>query len=243
MDERLAKHYGIPNVLGSRFRRVPVTDPNRFGLLGQGSILTLTSTAIRTSPVQRGKYVMEVLLGTPPPPPPPNVPALPENAELRTGHVAKPLSVRERMEAASREPGVRRLPQDDGPDRLRAGEFRRGGSVAHQRQRLRASIPRARCSTAPKLDGPVSLRQAMLNHSDAFLGTFTENLLAYGLGRVLEYQRHADGARHRARGGRERQPFFVVRSGDREERAVPDAEGGRSRARGRYATRWRRIGQ
>src|SRR5580693_4939832 len=84
VDERLAKHYGIPNILGSRFRKVALTDPNRFGLLGHGSVLTLTSTAIRTSPVQRGKYVMEVLLGTPPPPPPPNVPALPENAELRT---------------------------------------------------------------------------------------------------------------------------------------------------------------
>src|SRR6185369_5211518 len=98
VDEVLAKHYGIPNVLGSRFRRVPLTDPNRFGLLGHGGILTLTSTALRTSPVQRGKYVMEVLLGTPPPPPLPNVPALPENADLRTAHVAKPLSVRERLE-------------------------------------------------------------------------------------------------------------------------------------------------
>ena len=78
-----------------------------------------------------------------------------------------------------------------------------------------------------KLDGPVSLRQAILSHSDAFIGTFTENLLAYGLGRVLDYRRHAGGARDRARGGAERQPVFVVRSGHREEHAVPDETGGR----------------
>jgi hypothetical protein len=136
VDERLAKHYGIPNVLGNRFRRVPITDPNRRGLLGDASILTLTSTAIRTSPVQRGKYVMEVLLGTPPPPPPPNVPALPENSDLRTGHVAKALSVRERMEEHRENPHVRRVPSVNGPYRLRAREFRRCRRVAHLRQRL-----------------------------------------------------------------------------------------------------------
>src|SRR5262249_26702766 len=76
VDDVLAKHYGIPNVYGSQFRRVSLTDPNRFGLLGQASILTLTSLANRTSPVQRGKYVMEVLLGVSPPAPPPNVPPL-----------------------------------------------------------------------------------------------------------------------------------------------------------------------
>jgi hypothetical protein len=93
VDELLAKHYGIPNVLGPRFRRVTVTDENRLGILGHASILTLTSVSNRTSPVQRGKWVMIALLGTPPPPPPPGVPPLKE-----TGENEKVQSVREKME-------------------------------------------------------------------------------------------------------------------------------------------------
>ena len=93
VDELLAKHYGIPNVLGPRFRRVTVTDENRFGVLGHASILTLTSVSNRTSPVQRGKWVMIALLGTPPPPPPATVPPLKE-----TGENEKIQSVREKME-------------------------------------------------------------------------------------------------------------------------------------------------
>ncbi len=81
VDERLAKHYGIQGIYGSRFRRVPVTDKARLGILGHGSILTVTSHADRTSPVVRGKWVLENLLGAPPPPPPPDVPALPDNGE------------------------------------------------------------------------------------------------------------------------------------------------------------------
>jgi hypothetical protein len=94
VNERLARHYGIPNVYGSQFRRVPVTDPARRGLLGQASILTVTSYPNRTSPVQRGKWILTNILGTPPTPPPPNVPELKENAEG-----SQPKSVRERMEA------------------------------------------------------------------------------------------------------------------------------------------------
>src|ERR1700692_442002 len=93
VDERLAKHYGIPNVLGNEFQRVTLTDENRFGLLGQGSILSVTSYANRTSPVVRGKWVMEQILGVTAPPPPPDVPPLTENKEN-----AKPKSVRERLE-------------------------------------------------------------------------------------------------------------------------------------------------
>ena len=80
VNERLARHYGMPNVYGSDFRRVTVTDPNRGGLLGQASILAATSEPTRTSPVRRGKWVLENLLGAPPPPPPPDVPSLKENA-------------------------------------------------------------------------------------------------------------------------------------------------------------------
>jgi hypothetical protein len=95
VDERLAKHYGIPNVSGNRFRRVTIDNDNRRGLLGEAAILTLTSIADRTSPVSRGKFVMEVLLGTPPPPPPPSVPAL-EETKATKGE--KLLTLRERME-------------------------------------------------------------------------------------------------------------------------------------------------
>src|SRR5208282_4205970 len=93
VNERLAKHYGIPNVYGNQFRRVTLTDPARRGLLGQGSVLTVSSYANRTSPVLRGKWIMTNILGTPPPAPPPNVPALKENNEG-----GKVLSVRERLE-------------------------------------------------------------------------------------------------------------------------------------------------
>ena len=186
VDERLAKHYGIPNVLGNRFRRVPLTDPNRFGLLGQGSVLTLTSTAIRTSPVQRGKYVMEVLLGTPPPPPPPNVPALPENAELRTGHVAKPLSVRERMEEHRTNPTCASCHKLMDPIGFALENFDAVG-VWRTNDSGFTIDPTGQMFDGAKLDGPASLRQALLNHSESYIGTFTENLLAYGVGRVLEY--------------------------------------------------------
>jgi len=186
VDERLAKHYGIPNVLGSRFRRVPLTDPNRFGILGHGSILTLTSTAIRTSPVQRGKYVMEVLLGTPPPPPPKDVPALPENAESRTGHVAKPLSVRERMEqhrANATCAGCHKLMDPIG---FALENFDAVGVWRTNDSGFRIDSS-GQMFDGAKLNGPASLREALVNRSDAYISTFTENLLAYGLGRVLEY--------------------------------------------------------
>ena len=95
VNERLARHYGIPGVSGRAFRRIELEDENRRGLLGHGSILTLTSHANRTSPVLRGKWVMEVLLGSPPPPPPPNVPEFEETAAAENGRM---LSVRERLE-------------------------------------------------------------------------------------------------------------------------------------------------
>ena len=93
VNERLAKHYGIPHIYGNHFRRVPVTVDARRGVLGHGSILTVTSHADRTSPVVRGKWILDNLLGTPPPPPPPVVPALPERSAL-----ARPMTMRERME-------------------------------------------------------------------------------------------------------------------------------------------------
>ena len=99
VNERLAKHYGIPNIYGSQFRRVTLTDEARRGLLGQGSILTVTSYPTRTSPVLRGKWILENIMGTPPPAPPPNVPALKENDEG-----GKVTTVRERLEEHRKNP-------------------------------------------------------------------------------------------------------------------------------------------
>jgi len=211
VDERLAKHYGIPDVMGNRFRRVPLTDPNRYGLLGQASILTLTSTAIRTSPVQRGKYVMEVLLGTPPPPPPPNVPALPENAELRTAHVAKPLSVRERMEEHRANPTCAACHKLMDPIGFALENFDAVG-VWRTKDSGFPIDPKGQMFDGSKLDGPIGLREALLRHVDAFIGTFTENLLAYGVGRVPDY-RDMPGVRaieHEAARNNERFSSFVL---------------------------------
>jgi hypothetical protein len=187
VDERLAKHYNIPNVMGGRFRRVPVADENRRGVLGHAGILMLTSTAIRTSPVQRGKWVMEVLLGTPPPPAPPNVPALPENSEGRTGHVAKPLSVRERMEQHRRDPSCAGCHKLMDPIGFALENYDVMGVWRTNDSGFRID-PSGQMFDGTKLNGPASLRQAVLSHSDAFIGTFTENLLAYGLGRVIDHR-------------------------------------------------------
>jgi len=186
VDERLAKHYGIPNVMGNRFRKVQLTDPNRFGLLGQGSILTLTSTAIRTSPVQRGKYVMEVLLGTPPPPPLPNVPALPENSELRTAHSAKQLSVRERLEEHRKNEPCASCHKMMDPIGFALENFDAVGVWRTNDSGVKID-PTGQMFDGQKLSGPASLREAVVHHSASFLGTFTENLLAYAVGRVPEY--------------------------------------------------------
>ena len=148
VNERLARHYGIPNMYGSQFRRVTVTDEARRGLLGQASILTVTSYPNRTSPVERGKWILTNLLGVPPQPPPPNVPPLQE-----TSADGKVLSLRERMEQHRAESGLRGLPQGDGPDRLRARELRRRRTVAEHGGRrrdrhVRHALQRRRAWTA-----------------------------------------------------------------------------------------------
>jgi hypothetical protein len=180
VDELLARHYGIPNVLGSRFRRVELADENRRGLLGQASILTLTSISNRTSPVGRGKYVMEVLLGTPPPAPPPNVPALKDTAESNTVQ-----TVRQRTEEhRSQEPCASCHKMMD-PIGFSLENFDAMGAWRTKDSGMPIDAA-GQLFDGTRLNGPVSLRQAILNHSDAFTGAFTESLLAYGLGRVLE---------------------------------------------------------
>ena len=147
VNERLAQHYGIPNVYGSQFRRVPVTDEARRGLLGQGSILMVTSHADRTSPVLRGKWILDNILGTPPPPPPPNVPALEERRARTAAHAARADG------GAPRQPRVRVVPQADGSAGLRARELRRRRRLADNDEgaadrRRRASSRTGRRSTA-----------------------------------------------------------------------------------------------
>jgi hypothetical protein len=183
VNERLAKHYGIPNITGSAFRRVPLPEHRR-GILGQGSILTLTSVADRTSPVLRGKWVMEVLLGTPPPPPPPNVPALDDSVKADVG--GKRLTTRERMEEHRKNPTCNSCHRVIDPLGLALENFDVTGAW------------RIKDNEAPidsvgdlydgtKMSGPEGLRQALMKHSDMVLRSFTENLLTYAIGRRVEY--------------------------------------------------------
>lgn len=182
VDEVLAKHYGIPDILGTRFKRVQLTDPNRFGLIGKAGIMTMTSLANRTSPVARGKYVLEVLLGSPPPTPPPVVPPLKEIASN-----AKILTVRERMESHRANGVCAACHKIMDPIGLSLENFDAVG--AWRRTDGGISIdPSGVMFDGSRLDGPVTLREAVLSRSDAFLTTFTENLFAYGLGRVLKVE-------------------------------------------------------
>jgi len=187
VDERLARHYGIPDVIGSRFRRVTLTDPNRFGILGDASVLMLTSTAIRTSPVKRGVYVMQVLLGTPPPPPPPNVPPLPENSEQRTGHVANALSVRERMQQHRTNEPCKSCHSMMDPIGFSLENFDALGVWRTNDSGFKID-PSGKMFDGSKLEGPIGLRQALLQHSDSYVTNFAENLMAYGLGRIIDYR-------------------------------------------------------
>jgi mono/diheme cytochrome c family protein len=183
VNERLAKHYGIPNVFGSQFRRVSWPDDSpRRGLLGQGSILTVTSIATRTSPVQRGKWLLENVLGTPPNPPPANVPPLKEN---KSGD--KQLSVRERMEAHRASPACSGCHKVLDPLGFALENFDAVGqwrTVSESGDKIDASGVLA---DGTKVSGVADLRAALLSRPNVFAGTMTEKLLTYALGRGLEY--------------------------------------------------------
>lgn len=181
VNERLAKHYGIPGVYGPDFRRVPVPSDARRGLLGQGSFLLVTSNANRTSPVQRGKWVLENLLGSPPPLPPPNVPPLKENA----GGTA-PTSVRERMQDHRANPVCAGCHKIMDPIGLALENF---DGVGHWRD-ADSGAPidtSGQLVDGTPLNGPGSLRQALLERPEAFVGAMTEKLLMYGAGRETTY--------------------------------------------------------
>ncbi len=183
VDERLAKHYGIANVTGNQFRRVP-TPGYRRGLLGQGSILTLTSVADRTSPVLRGKWVLDVLFGAPPPPPPPNVPTLDDSTKAE--HDGKRLSTRERMEEHRKNPACASCHRVIDPLGLALENFDVTGAWRIKDNEVPVdSIGDLYDGT--KMDGPAGLRDALLKHQDVLLRNFAENLLTYAVGRRVEY--------------------------------------------------------
>ena len=183
VNEALAKHYGMPGVTGDEFRRVSLPDDRRRGLLGQASVLTLTSHANRTSPVLRGKWVMEVLLGSPPPPPPPGVPDLDKTAEAKEGRL---LTTRERMEMHRANPTCRSCHLFMDPIGLALDNFdvtgqwriRENGAPLDTRGDFYDGTP---------VSNPAELRAVLLKRPEPLIRTFTANLMAYALGRRVEY--------------------------------------------------------
>ena len=182
VNERLARHYGIPNVYGSHFRRVTAGDHDRGGLLGQGSILTVTSYATRTSPVQRGKWILENILGTPPPDPPANVPPLPD-PEI---DAAAPM--RERMERHRASPACAACHAPMDPLGLALESY---DGIGHGRTtRGESNAPIDVTGVMPdgtEFEGVTGLREVLMSRSDQFVETATEKLLTYALGRGVEY--------------------------------------------------------
>jgi mono/diheme cytochrome c family protein len=181
VNERIARHYGIPNVTGKAFRRVALP-PERRGVLTHGSVLVLTSVADRTSPVMRGKWVMEVMMGSPPPPPPPNVPALEDTKGEASGKV---LTVRERMEEHRKNPQCTSCHRVIDPLGLALENFDVTGKWRIKDNGMPVD-PSGVLYDGTAMNGPEGLRAALLKHQDVFLLSFTENLMTYALGRRIE---------------------------------------------------------
>ncbi len=182
VNERLARHYGIPDIYGSRFRRVAITDDARRGLLGQGSILALTSHAERTSPVVRGKWILENILGSPVPPPPPDVPPLKGNQEGQ-----KPRTMREQMAEHRANPVCASCHKAMDSIGFAMENFDAVGAWRAQD----AGNPidaTGQLADGTHVDGVVTLRQALVSRPELFAGTMTEKLLIYALGRGLDYR-------------------------------------------------------
>ena len=185
VNDRLARHYGFPNVAGNEFRKVQYPDDTRRGVLGQGSVLVQTSYANRTSPVLRGKWVMEVLMGTPPPPPPMDgsVPPLEDTAEAKNGKI---LTTRERLELHRKNPTCNSCHRFMDPIGLALDNF---DVTAKWRQRENGSPldTRGDFYDGTPVSTPAELSAALLKRPVPLVRTFTENLLAYALGRRAEY--------------------------------------------------------
>jgi hypothetical protein len=185
VNERLARHYGIPNVYGSDFRRVPVPSEARRGLLGQGSLLMVTSNPNRTSPVTRGAWILENLMGTPPPSPPPNVPPFPEK-QTGQGVREDALSVRDKMMQHRKVQPCSGCHQIMDPIGLALENFDGVGRwrTADARIPIDAS---GRLVDGTAVDGAESLRKALMTYPDAFVQTMTEKLLMYAVGRTAHH--------------------------------------------------------
>ena len=182
LDERLAAHYNIPNVFGNEMRRVSYPDDRRRGILAHGSILTLTSHASRTSPVLRGKWILEVLLGSPPPPPPPNVPEL-EEIEENGGRL---LSVREQMEKHRSDPACNSCHKLIDPPGLALEHFDVTGAWRIRDNGILID-PSGELYDGTPLYGARDLTSALLKRETALIRSFIENLMAYALGRRVAY--------------------------------------------------------
>ena len=183
MNERLATHYGIPGVLGDEFRRVEYQDDQRNGILGHGSILVQTSLGNRTSPVLRGKWVMEVLLGTPPPPPPPGIPDLEETEGVAEGEI---LTTRRRMEMHRADPICDACHKVMDPIGLALDNFDVTG-----KWRIREfGVPLDTASTfydGTEISTPADLKSALLKRPEPLVREFTSKLMSYAIGRRIEY--------------------------------------------------------
>ena len=182
VNERLARHYGMPRIYGSHFRRVPVATEARRGLLGHASILAVTSYPNRTSPVLRGKWVLENLLGTPPALPPPDVPALEETTDS-----GEALSMREATERHRANPVCASCHRLMDPPGFALEQF---DAVGRLRTRTAANTPIDATGELPdgtRFDGAAGLREALVSRPERFVGTLTEKLMTYALGRGLEH--------------------------------------------------------
>jgi len=183
VNERLAEHYGIQNIFGDRFRRVTLTDPNRFGLLGKGAVLMVTAYPNRTSPVLRGSYILENITGTPPSPPPPNVPAFKENKDGEQAH-----TIREIMEQHRANPACKACHGVMDPLGFALENFDTIGAYRTMDRFTRTKIDsEGTLANGTTVNGPGDLRAALLQHPEQFAQTLTEKLTMYALGRGIEY--------------------------------------------------------
>jgi hypothetical protein len=182
LNERLARHYGIPNVYGTHFRRVTLKDETRYGLLGKGAVLMVTSHPHRTSPVLRGKWILENVLGSPPPPPPDVVPPFEEDAGS-----AKPKSVRERMEQHRRNPACASCHRMIDPAGLALENFDAVGAWRTKDGGTRGAPVDAsgQLVDGTQINGVIELRAALLREPETFVRTLTEKLMTYAVGRGL----------------------------------------------------------
>jgi hypothetical protein len=183
LNERLAQHYGIPGVFGEEFRKVQYPNDQRIGIFGHGSILHLTSMSDRTSPVLRGKYMMEVLMGTPPPPPPPNVPAF-QASPAAVG--TRPLTTRERMEQHRKQPVCNSCHSFIDPIGLALDNFDATGRW-RIRENMAALDTRGMYYDGTPISKPTELSAVLLKRPIPLVRNFTNRLLAYAIGRPVEY--------------------------------------------------------